>query len=162
MKNAILFFLCFILTCKEAEVYGICCPAPSGPPGLPGPDGAPGVDGPAGPTGPIGPAGAPGLDGIQNTSTPGCITFMIAGRIPVPLSGTTTGSGPGYSYTATPTTISIDTFGVNYVWGVIAESPRGGSDSVRVTIFGNIPNEFIIEAPGADFVNFVGFSCLTA
>lgn len=144
------------------NLEGICCPAPRGPQGPPGPPGAPGENGDPGPIGIPGATGPTGTNGFENTTTT-CNLFMVAGRIPVPLTGSVSGGGPGYIYTATPTSISITAFGVStYIWGVTAESPRGGATAVRVTVLGNIPNEFIIEAPGADFVNFIGFGCLTA
>lgn len=149
-------FLCF---CGAPEhIFGRCCPAPSGPPGPPGVIGQNGPPGPAGPPGAPGPAGPPGPD-VQNFGID-CNLNIVAGRIPIPASGTTSGSGPGFTYTATPTSVSITVFSSFVTFGATAEGPSG--TFFEVTGVADFPMRFEISAPGAEFLNFIGFSCQTA
>lgn len=155
--------LCFVyLQFSSISIFGSCCPGPQGPPGRPGIDGVDGATGPAGPAGATGPVGPAGPDGT-NYATAGCASWLVVfGRIPLPVSGTVSGIGPGFSYTATPTTVTLITAAnTSYSWTANAEGPRDGATSVRVTLSNNFPI-FEIEAPGADFLNFSGFGCETA
>ncbi|CCB87043.1 putative uncharacterized protein [Parachlamydia acanthamoebae UV-7] len=166
-------FLLILLFLMPVHLFAIrCCPTPSGPPGIPGPIGPTGPTGPTGPAGldgisPIGPTGPTGVQGptgsagtnLLNICFPGA---FIYGRIAMPLSGSVTALGPGYLYTATPTSLTI--FYAPAVFGnsATAEGLRGGATSVRVTRTGAEDSSIIIyevEPPGADYINFFITNC---
>lgn len=158
--TSLLACLCLFTAMPSSHLIGKCCPAPAGPPG---PQGIPGPNGTNGPTGPTGATGAPGAPGTQNLLPITCGLFIISGRIPIPSSGSISGSGPGYTYTATPQTVTINTDSIasfSYSFIVTAEDSLG--NTFEVVSVADIPLRFEISAPGAEFVNFVGFSCLTA
>jgi len=141
-------------------LIGRCCPAPAGPQGIPG---VPGLDGPSvpGPTGPTGSTGAPGPVSLLPID---CGLFLTAGRIPIPAVGSIAGGGPGYTYVSTPQTVTFTSqTGINafsYTYALTAEDSLGNTFEVVPVL--DIPYRFEISAPGAEFVNFIGLSCLTA
>jgi len=147
------------------SLLGTCCPAPAGPPGFPGSAGAPGPDGgPGGPggQGPQGPTGPAQLETICDRTDPS----IVAGRVPMPVSGTSTGSGPGFTFTATPTVLSLTFTGPTpadeFTFTATAEGPRGGATFVRTVLVFNVPFQIELDPSGADFINFIAFTCTQA
>lgn len=162
MRKGFFCFLAVLSVCLcnlPAQALGKCCPAPSGPPGAPGIIGIDGATGPQGPEGPIGPPGPPGPVN-PNLNAPNCSLVILGGRIPIPASGTLQGSGPGYIYVSTPTSVSITTF-VNFLqFNATAEDSLG--NVFEVVEVADFPIRFEISNSGAEFLNFIGFTCLTA
>ncbi|CDR34295.1 hypothetical protein [Criblamydia sequanensis] len=163
------FLLCLLCMSANAGFGAIhhnikmackCSPGDQGPPGIDGPDGPTGPDGPDGPPGPQGPPGDPGTQNAVSS----CNLFIIDGRIEVPASGSTAGSGPGYTYVAFPDHVELlFTVGLpGWTVQATAEAAPGESAVVSIDNVTYFP-AFSIQIDGnATFVNFLATSCLTA
>jgi hypothetical protein len=130
--------------------HGRCCPGEMGPPGPQGPAGLPGNPGPDGPPGVTGPTGAPGESGIpgepSNVNSIGCSPTHLFGRVPVPESGTITGSGPGYTFTSTPTFVTISANDSRGFYGRF--NPIEGDFTTRLSITKSFAGFFEITISG--------------
>jgi hypothetical protein len=109
------------------------CPGPPGFPGPQGPDGPqglPGVPGPDGPIGASGPQGPTGATGATDFVVYCSEAHVVFGNIPIPATGNLTGTGPGYSYTSTPTTIVVN-FTISADYTLVANLV-GGQDLLNI------------------------------
>ena len=127
------------------------------PPGPRGPDGPTGPTGATGPTGPTGPAGT-------NNTEPSCDGFMfVQGRIELPPTGPASGSGPGYTYTATAQQVSIvPGIPVDDIITVLATAEGTSGTSINVTVTTLFPEVSIVLSMPGTFLNFVITGCPTA
>lgn len=138
------------------------CKCPPGRQGDQGPAGVPGAPGPNGPTGPTGPTGPAGTTQNVNSS---CQLFIIEGRIPLPATGTAVGSGPGFTYVASPTRVDITFVAPISVFNFVALGEALPGTSVATSILDDVlvfpAFSVILSGPGG-FVNFLATACLSA
>lgn len=181
------------LPSPEASCCGSAGPqgpqGPAGPQGIQGPQGPQGaqglsgVRGPTGPDGPQGPDGDPGIRGPQGTPQgfaytdcgPTGTPYLVAGIIDLPadgsvgptiVAGTT---GPGYTYTASQSGVSI-TFdqvgGQDLTWSITATA----FDTFGRTVFVNvtqttapayelIPSSALETTFDIDSIQFIAAAC---
>ncbi|PJD93107.1 MAG: hypothetical protein CK425_13015 [Parachlamydia sp.] len=119
MKAYLSLFLMGIMCLSDFQVSAFeactCTPGPRGPQGPPGNNGAPGVIGATGAT------GATGTPGANKVSTP-CPTTITFASILMPPLGSDSGTGNGFTYTATTTQVVVTfTNPINYT---VVASPR--------------------------------------
>lgn len=165
--------------CKDRGHRG-----PQGTPGATGPTGPRGATGSTGPTGLTGPTGATGPDGIPGLSTTGgnvavatcdpdnnVNPIIFFDSIELPSSGSV---GPivanGYSYTATPTglTIVFNTLPQGDFYTIVgtAQDSLGRSVNVNVVQISSLTYELVPSSSITDptfvpnAINFIAISCI--
>lgn len=135
-----------------------CCPGPQGPagaPGLPGPPGAPGAPGVAGPQGPI------GLPGEQSLITP-CILNWVGSVIELPPLGPPSGTGVGFTYTATSQQLVVN-FTTSLTYTVVASSVNSPVGQATITIERTGPSQVTINSDvPVILIDFDSFACTAA
>lgn len=152
-------------------VFGIAALSADCPIGPTGPAGAGSSTGPTGPQGPsgiTGPSlqGLPGIDPNTDVVSFPCQTALTFGRIPLPLVGVTVGGGPNFTYSATPTSLTL-TFSAPLTDQAIVVATAETVATVILNV-DRVPGTVTINAVDfggnpfhPDFINFLAFECMT-
>ncbi|MGE4572883.1 MULTISPECIES: collagen-like triple helix repeat-containing protein [Parachlamydia] len=160
----------FLCSLSQLEASS-CIPGRKGSPGAPGdpgpmgPTGPAGEDGPAGATGPVGPTGATGpvgLPGNQKLNVLPCSgqTTMIPISITLPPLGASSGSTVFFTYTATPTQLTIDMASSDQFALVVMPGLTTLTDQISHTVTQTAPNTFEINlSDAADYIGIALIGC---